>query len=111
MRPRRVSKEDDVPARKKPTVTINPLFKLLLWVNSLLCTASLAVMIWAALDDPMSKGKERLFNACEHVFTLTAGAFIGLLGGRAAAPDQVRDGNADGQPVPPTTEGRPPRRR
>ncbi len=26
-------------------------------------------------------------NACEHVFTLTAGAFIGLLGGRAAAPD------------------------
>lgn len=78
-------------ARKKPVVTINPLFKLLLWVNSLLCLASLLVMIWTATEDPMSKGKERLFIACEHVFTLTAGAFIGLLGGRAAAPDQPQE--------------------
>lgn len=78
-------------ARKKPAVTINPLFKLLLWVNSSLCLVSLTVMIWTATEDPMSKGKERLYNACEHVFTLTAGAFIGLLGGRAAAPDQIEE--------------------
>jgi hypothetical protein len=38
----------------------------------------------------MPKAQERLMNACEHVFTLTAGAFIGLLGGRAAAPDTRR---------------------
>lgn len=72
--------------------TFNPVFNWLIIINSLLCVATLAVMIWAASDptDPMPKGKERLFNACEHVFTLTAGAFIGLLGGRAAAPDLAR---------------------
>jgi hypothetical protein len=47
-------------------------------------------MIWIAFaEDPLSKGKERLLNTCEHVFTLTAGAFVGLLGGRAAAPDKI----------------------
>jgi hypothetical protein len=74
-------------------VVQNPAFRLLLWINSLLCAASLAVMIWAAnAPDPMPKGRERLLNACEHVFTLTAGAFIGLLGGRAAAPDRIGKG-------------------
>jgi len=38
-------------------------------------------------EDPLPKARERLFNACEHVFTMTAGAFIGLLGGRASIPD------------------------
>jgi hypothetical protein len=73
-----------------PTVTVNPLFKLLVIVNSVLCLTSVGIMVWAAIDttDPMPKARERLFNACEHVFTLTAGAFIGLLGGRAAVPDQ-----------------------
>ena len=79
--------------RSKPkTVAVNPLFKLLLVINSVLCLLTLGVMIWAASDptEPMPKARERLFNACEHVFTLTAGAFIGLLGGRAAAPDPKR---------------------
>jgi uncharacterized membrane protein YfcA len=75
------------PADSK-TVTINPMFKLLLWINAILCVATFAVMIWiSTLPDTISKATERLPNACEHVFTLTAGAFIGLLGGRAAAPD------------------------
>jgi hypothetical protein len=75
-----------------PTITINPMFKLLLWINSALCAVTLGVMIWiaAAAAEPMPKAQERLMNACEHVFTLTAGAFIGLLGGRAAAPDSRR---------------------
>jgi hypothetical protein len=69
-------------------VTINPMFKLLLWINAALCVVTLGAMIWlATLPEPLPKAAERLFNACEHVFTLTAGAFIGLLGGRAAAPD------------------------
>lgn len=78
--------------RAKSPLDLNPLFKLLLSINTLLCVATLIVMIWVASDstDPMPKGKERLFNACEHVFTLTAGAFIGLLGGRAAGPDVAR---------------------
>ena len=68
------------------------MFKLLLWINAAMCIVTLGVMIWIAGsgDDPMPKARERLMNACEHVFTLTAGAFIGLLGGRAAAPDSRR---------------------
>lgn len=74
-----------------PTITINPMFKLLLWINAALCIVTLGVMVWAAtLPEPLPKTGERLFNACEHVFTLTAGAFIGLLGGRAAAPDSKK---------------------
>ncbi len=70
------------------TITVNPMFKLLLWINATLCVVTLGVMVWlATFSDPLPKASERLFNACEHVFTLTAGAFIGLLGGRAAAPD------------------------
>ncbi len=64
------------------------MFKLLLWINALLCVVTFGAMVWvAALPEPLPKATDRLFNACEHVFTLTAGAFIGLLGGRAAAPD------------------------
>jgi hypothetical protein len=70
------------------TIAVNPMFKLLPWINAALCVVTLGVMLWlSTFPDPMSKAPERLFNACEHVFTLTAGAFIGLLGGRAAAPD------------------------
>jgi hypothetical protein len=69
------------------TVKINPMFKLLLCINAALCFVTLGAMIWlATLSEPLPKA-DPLFNACEHVFTLTAGAFIGLLGGRAAAPD------------------------
>ena len=72
----------------KNTITINPMFKLLLWINATMCVVTFGAMIWlTTFQEPMPKTAERLFNACEHVFTLTAGAFIGLLGGRAAAPD------------------------
>lgn len=72
-----------------PIITVNPMFKLLLGINSLLCVVTLGVMIWLAAlaNEPMPKAREQLMNTCEKVFTLTAGAFIGLLGGRAAAPD------------------------
>jgi hypothetical protein len=75
-----------------PTITINPMFKLLLWINGALCVITLGVMVWiaASTEEPMAKARERLMNTCEHVFTLTAGAFVGLLGGRAAAPDTRR---------------------
>jgi hypothetical protein len=69
-------------------ITINPMFKLLLWINAALCVVTLGVMVWAANQpEAAPKAAERLFNACENVFTLTAGAFTGLLGGRAADPD------------------------
>ena len=75
--------------RSRKTAASNPLFNILLVINSLLCIICLGVMIWCVADsaEPMPTGKSRLFEVCGHVFTLTAGAFIGLLGGRAAFPD------------------------
>ena len=75
------------PSTTGPLITINPMFKLLLWINAILCLVTLGVMVWGATLPEPTKAADRLFNACEHVFTLTAGAFIGLLGGRAASPD------------------------
>ena len=75
-------------ATGQATITVNPMFSLLLWINSVLCVRTLGVMVWSSTEsDPLPKARERLFNACEHVFTMTAGAFIGLLGGRASIPD------------------------
>jgi hypothetical protein len=78
---------------RKAKLYINPLFKLLLIVNSALCVASGAVMIVMAITvpDPMTKAQDRLLNDFGHVFTVTTGAFIGLLGGRAGAPDRIQN--------------------
>jgi hypothetical protein len=76
-------------AKSKATVVINPLFKLLIWVNSALCLLTfigMVVMAFVAPKDP-TPAQVQLSTACETVFKMTAGAFIGLLGGRAAAPD------------------------
>jgi hypothetical protein len=69
---------------------INPMFKLLLWINTALCVGTLTVIIAIAFSGskPMPKAMERLLIVCEHVFTLTSGAFVGLLGGRVSAPDR-----------------------
>jgi hypothetical protein len=81
-------------APRKPLITINPLFKLLVWVNSALCVVTFAgmVLLAAIAGEPMTRAQEILATACETVFKMTAGAFIGLLGGRAAAPDKVVEG-------------------
>jgi hypothetical protein len=88
-----------MPAKKQFTVNIHPMFKLLLVINSVLCVVTLLVMIYLGTiitDEKTPILQERLFNACEKIFTLTAGAFIGLLGGRAASADMVRE-DAKGQ--------------
>jgi hypothetical protein len=92
MKPANTKPRDMAKAANSPSITINPMFKLLLWINAALCIVTLGVMVWISAigEEPMPKARERLMNACEHVFTLTAGAFIGLLGGRAAAPDSRR---------------------
>jgi len=88
---------------KKAIITVNPLFKLLLIINTTLSVVSLAIMVALAFfaPDPLTKAQDQLLNACETVFKMTAGTFIGLLGGRAAAPDPV--GQATGSPPPSTT--------
>src|SRR5690349_5683778 len=79
------------PRQRRATVTINPLFKLLIWVNSALCLVTFAGLVILALfaPNPMTKAQEQLAAACDTVFKMTAGAFIGLLGGRAAAPERT----------------------
>jgi hypothetical protein len=68
----------------KAPVEINPTFKWAVIINSALCVSSLAVMCAAAgLSSDSNVLAERLFGVREKVFTLTAGAFVGLLGGRA----------------------------
>jgi hypothetical protein len=39
--------------------------------------------------DPMNRQQENFFNVCDKAFMMTAGAFLGLLGGRAANPSSV----------------------
>ena len=89
--------------QKPPTVSINPLFKLLIWVNSGLCLGTfigMVVMAFVASKDP-TPAQTQLSSACETVFKMTAGAFIGLLGGRAAAPDpQAAAAPTGGSPAP-----------
>lgn len=87
--------------QKSPVVSINPLFKLLIWVNSALCLLTfigMVVMAFVASEHP-TPAQMQLATACETVFKMTAGAFIGLLGGRAASPDtwQASPAASEGQ--------------
>ena len=75
-----------------PTLTVTPWFGLLVWINRGICAASLAVMVWASTrtgEQGAASILSRLYDTCETVFKMTAGAFIGLMGGRAAAPDRI----------------------
>jgi hypothetical protein len=73
---------------KPPVISINPLFKLLIVINLTLCGVCLVVMvvIGVTVHEP-TEIQRQLYSACETVFKMTTGAFIGLLAGRAAAPD------------------------
>lgn len=99
--------------KKPPVVSINPLFKLLIWVNAALCLLTfigMVVMAFVTSEKP-TPAQMQLATACETVFKMPAGAFIGLLGGRAAAPDTVShavEAAPEGQPPgvrPPSPSG------
>ena len=77
--------------QKPPVVSINPLFKLLIIINLSLCAICLVVMVVVGLaaKEP-TELQRQLYGACETVFKMTTGAFIGLLAGRAAAPDPAQ---------------------
>src|ERR1700739_4880529 len=83
--------------RKQPMVTVNPLFKLLIIINLSLCVICPVVMVTVgvAASDPITELQRQLYSACETVFKMTAGAFIGLLGGKAASPDSIREPPAE----------------
>lgn len=91
------SEKPELPARKPrksrtPVARIGPLFKIALILNALICFSCLATMIGLTFAVPaesrdVPKHYERLFAICSHTFSLTAGAFLGLVGARAAAGD------------------------
>jgi len=76
-------------ALKKAILTVNPLFKLLLIINCVVFVTTSTIMVIIALvsSEKMTNAQDRLFHVCEFAFTTTTGAFVGLLGGRAASPD------------------------
>jgi hypothetical protein len=78
-------------APAKPIAISNPYFKLLLGINAVMWVVTSVVMVCAAFlgPDPLTKTQEQLYGAFEKVFFMTSGAFIGLLGGRAATPDRL----------------------
>ncbi len=73
----------------KPVVVINPAFKWAVIINIVICTTTLCTMILVViLASKENRLAEQLYSTCEKVFTLTTGAFIGLLGGKASSPDK-----------------------
>ena len=75
-------------ARERKVVVSTTYFKLLLWINVVLCAITLSTMIGLAsiVPDELNRHQQMLFNTCEKIFTLTAGTLIGLLGGKAGSP-------------------------
>jgi hypothetical protein len=71
-----------------PVAVVNPTFKWAVIINCIICGLTLTIMLCLALFSTQDKLAEKLFFTCEKVFTLTAGAFIGLLGGKASGPDK-----------------------
>ena len=77
-----------MPRERKVVVSSTTYFKLLLWINVVLCAITLFTMIGFAsfIPDELGRHQQVLFNTCEKIFTLTAGTLIGLLGGKAGSP-------------------------
>lgn len=77
--------------RKNPAVVITPLFKVLIGINGGICLCSLLVMLVVACasGERMTAAQDRIFHVCEFAFTTTTGAFVGLMAGRAAGPEDT----------------------
>lgn len=89
--PRGPASPSVVPTTVVAPVTINVYFSLLFAANALLCFGSFLVMVCFAANFPqMSEGQKRLYDTCDMLLKTTAGVFIGMLGGRAAAPDSIK---------------------
>jgi hypothetical protein len=85
------------PARKAalPVITQNRMFVLLIlivtgaFVFSLVGLALLAILA----HEPPTEMQKRFGEVCVYIAMVTIGALVGLLGGRAAAPDRLEIGD------------------
>lgn len=65
--------------------TLNDSFRLIVFINLILCLLTLSGMfVISILDFNQPDLRNDLFSTCSTVFKMGAGAFIGLLGGRAS---------------------------
>ena len=78
-----------------PVITQNRLFALLILIVtgafafSLFSLALLAILA----KDPPTKLQDRFAEVCVYIAMVTIGTLVGLLGGRASAPDRLEIGD------------------
>jgi hypothetical protein len=80
------------PTRKAvPVITQNRLFAALIVIVTLFAFAALLCLGVLALvsKDPPTTMQNRMAEVCDFIIKVSLGALVGLLGGRAAAPDRV----------------------
>ena len=81
--------------RALPVITQNRLFVLLIVIVTaafMLSLIGLGVMALLGKDPPTAL-QTKFADACDFTLKVTLGALVGLLGGRAAAPDRMEIGN------------------
>lgn len=84
--------EKPKPSRKAlPVITQNRLFAGLILIVTLAFLLSLVGLGLLAIlgKDPPTALQTKFADACDFTLKVTLGALVGLLGGRAAAPDRI----------------------
>ncbi|MBV9122054.1 MAG: hypothetical protein JO112_01680 [Planctomycetes bacterium] len=76
----------------RPVTVLNPMFRLLLAINGaiFLLTFGTLVLLSCLAGEPLTKAQGVLLQVSEYLCTTTAGAFIGMLGGKAGNAEGVR---------------------
>lgn len=90
------------PARRAlPVLTQNRLFAALVLIVTFFAFAALVLLGVLAIvsKDPPTAMQTRMAEVCDFIIKVSLGALVGLLGGRAAAPDRFEiDGNSSSGP-------------
>lgn len=78
-----------------PVMTQNRLFTLLILIVTSAFVFSLLGLGLMALvaNEPPTEMQRKFAELCVYIAMVTIGALVGLLGGRAAAPDRIEIGN------------------
>ncbi len=90
--PAAASADKPKPTRKAlPVITQNRLFAALIVIVTLFAFSALICLGVLALvsKDPPTAMQTRMAEVCDFIIKVSLGALVGLLGGRAAAPDRM----------------------
>lgn len=72
---------------KMPQETFTPAFLIAIVANAVLCVGSAILAVVIIYCPPHNEAAgDKLFWIFEHILLMSAGAFIGLLGGKAGRP-------------------------